>query len=326
MEDDQFRENDMSDEQFLVNQMKIAGFQESNDMDEDDPVLLREQANFDPSLPIQIGNQVDGGGDNQIDGSSNNQLDGQGGNQLNAQGGNQSIISSAHARISQPDKQAIIQNRNSGNIQDFGIDRGRGRNQLVRNGAPVRVIGQAANCAVGHGNNQTANRTASYVIDQANNQAAGRGINQAADYAPYREFDGDYPKFNRNENVGYLSHHQPLLRHDILNDNPHGSPYRIPQQGFRNHQQRLLTPVESARAHRLKSIIDKLEFELQRNRQLYKILYGQIPGGENHDAGCVILIFISDKIYHCFIIIILLILLIFTDIGKKNFSRRRTRI
>lgn len=192
----------------------------------------------------------------------------------------------AHRLQNPIDRQSNDQAGNGGVAQDghqnAGQDNNQGDNQAghpVNNHHDGDVAGQhnrqVINPGIGRGNRLHLQP----VLQAHNNAAAGNGNNLAF--------------VQRNVGFGDLPQPRPLRQQDVFQPYPQGHAVFRHQQnldpnirypsGFRH--QRLLTPVEATRAARLKSIIDNLEYELQRNREVYRRLYGPIPGGQNRDAG-----------------------------------------
>lgn len=261
-------ENQMNDEQFLAYQMELARVEEKEDMELDnleddgnfeaeamDPNHLQNRPilNYVPNpVPIQVGNQPG------IRGTDF------------------------------PALPVTVQNNRAGNgdvaqdiNQDFELGNNQSGNQAgnQRNNRPDNEVGNQGN---GQVINQSVRRG-----NQACIQAGQRAHNNAA------AGNGRRAYVQQNVGFGNFPQPQPLPQQGILQAYPQGHAVFGHQQGlnpnmrnsFGPRRQRLLTPLEAARANRLKGIIDNMEFELRRNREIYKRLYGPIPGGLSYDAG-----------------------------------------
>ncbi|KAH0552518.1 serum response factor homolog B-like [Cotesia glomerata] len=267
------QEHLMSDEQFLAHQMSLAhvgdGFDEGMDGDfEDDdlefggvPPNHIQNIPVVPPAPNQDVIQDDPQNDERInpnDNGDNNLVANRPGNPSIRQG-NDPV---ANGGVDQNNAQGGHQNNN-----------GRDNNQQ-NNNVPALQNVQVINQGLGRGNQIRFQR----VHQAYNNAAAG---------------DGNLGFVQRNVGFGNLRQPRSLIRQNVLQPYPQGHAVFGHHQGVNRNirypsgfqRQRLLTPVEATRAARLKGIIDNLEYELQQNREVYRRLYGSIPGGHNRDAG-----------------------------------------
>lgn len=262
----------MSDEQFLAHQMSLAqvgdDFEEGMDGDfgDDDLDFGAVPPNHVQKIPFvpPAANQGVISDNPQNDGQVN----------PNDNGGNNLANRPGIPVIRQGNDQVANGGGNQNNAQgDHQNNNDRDNNQQNNN---VRACqnAQIINQGVGRGNQIRFQR----LPPAYNNAAAG---------------DGNLPFIQRNVGFGNLRQPRPLMPQNALQPYPQGHAIFGHQQGvdlnirypsgFR--RQRLLTPLEITRAARLKGIIDNLEYQLQQNRQVYRSLYGPIPGGQNRDAG-----------------------------------------
>lgn len=233
----------------------------------DDEQFLAHQmylAGLENQNPIHIGNRI------------NNQLHGHNAHPVN----NQLVPQTVNNQAAQPpvNNQVVQPAANNQAAQQAG------NNQADQQPADHQD-GQVVN-------NQLAQQNGDQVVQQAGGQRVQQLGNQVRNLGGPAGDNINQHMYNW-QNLDFGNQPQFNLGRGILRGYPQGHPV-YGHQGFENQnlrnpvglsRQRLLSPVEITRANRLKTIIDNLEFELEKNRQMYRILYGNIPGDGGHDAG-----------------------------------------